>query len=140
MIILKVLLALFIFYEIHKLVKFNFFYKIKSISIDYYKQVTKKVNSVAYKQLIKISIFDFIYMLVTFIMLFTYNFYFALGIIILSLLQHVFFKYIKNKTLRKTAHLFDGIISIILLSLCLINIYFYNVNGIELIDTLIKLI
>jgi hypothetical protein len=134
--LLTLALSLFLGYEIQKLIQFNFFLRIKSLSSDYYSQLVTRVNSVAFKELLKISIFDALYLITIVICLFTYNLYFAFIIILLSVAQHLIFKITKSKFIRMTTHAVDSVLSIFALLLSIINIFYYQTNGIELIKKL----
>lgn len=120
--------TLFIGFEIQKLFQVNFFFKVKRLTADYYKQIITKVNSVLYKEIIKISFMDILYTIVLFFGLFTINRNFFFGILLLSLIQALVFK-IKNITFRKISYIIDNILSITLLTLSVINFLYYKVDS-----------
>lgn len=123
----NLLIILFIFFEIQKLIQFNFFFRLVCISIDYRKTILEKTKTVAYKELIKYSLINFVYLVVLIIGFFKSigdtNLYYFSGIILLSLLHEMFIKNIKNTTIRKIIYIIDILLSILLLSLSLVNIY-----------------
>jgi hypothetical protein len=127
----------FIGFEIQKLFQVNFFFKVKRLTADYYKQIITKVNTVLYKEIIKISLVDILYTIILFFGLFTINRYFFFGILLLSLIQAIVFK-IKNVTFRKISYIIDNILSIILLSLSVINFLYYKVDALQFIKQLIN--
>jgi len=130
-------LGLFLGYEIQKLIQFNFFFRIKCILSDYNKHIFNKINSVAFKELVKLTIIDFIYLISIIVNLFTVNLYFAASILLLSFIQGVLFKNIKNKPLRKILYVVDIILTILLLSLSIINILYFKTDGLNLIKQLL---
>ena len=132
-------LGAFIGYEIQKIIQFNYFLKLKCIVSDYYNQILKKQTTVAYKEIIKISLVDFAYSIVTFIGLFTINLYFFYALIFLSILTNMFFKYVKNKKIRKIYFILDIVLSILLLSLPIINMFFYHLTSAQFIAQLINI-
>ena len=86
-------------YEIQKLIQFNFFFKLKRISTDYRESILAKVsvaNLTFYKELLKITLIDFFYLIILIIGLFTINDYFICGILLLWITQSYIFKYIKK--------------------------------------------
>lgn len=123
----NLLIILFIFFEIQKLIQFNFFFRLVCISIDYRKTILEKTKTVAYKELIKYSLINFVYLVTLIIGFFKSigdtNLYYFSGIILLSLLHEMFIKHIKNTTIRKIIYIIDILLSILLLSLSLVNIY-----------------
>jgi len=133
-------LGLLLGYKIQKLFQFKFFYKLKRISVDHYFPLLKKINSVAYKELIKVSLIDFAYLIVLVISLFNFNLYFAFVLISLLAIETWIFRLTKNNFVRKYFYFTNIIISMIFLSLSIINAVSYKVDGIELIKNLLNLI
>ena len=112
-------------YEIQKLIQFNFFFKLKRISTDYRESILAKVsvaNLTFYKELLKITLIDFFYLIILIIGLFTINDYFICGILLLWITQSYIFKYIKNNFVRKTFFLLNILLSIYFLIVALITI------------------
>ncbi len=135
----NLLLTLAIGYELQKLIQLNFFFKIRTLVADYYPNIQTKLKSTAFKELLAISFADLGYALILLIGLFTINLYFCTAIFILSIIQNIIFKTIKNNTIRKITFTIDIILSIILLSLSVINSLFYNLDGIQLIKQLFNI-
>ena len=133
---LNILLALAIGYEIQKLIQLNFFFRIRSLVADYYPNIQTKLKSTAFKELLIISFADLGYALVLLIGVFTINLYFCASIFLLSTIQNIIFKTIKNKTIRKISFTTDIILSIILLSLSVANSMYYHLDGVQLIKLL----
>lgn len=125
---------IFIVFELQKLFQFNYAFKLKRLLSDYPKIMTR-VKSVAYKEILKNSLMEFLYLIVVFIGLFTINSYFMAGILFLSFLQSLIFKKIKNKTFKKIFFILDILLTIILFGISIINIFFYNLSSLELIKT-----
>ena len=132
----NLLLALAIGYELQKLIQLNFFFRIRSLIADYYPNIQTKLKSTVFKELLIISFVDLGYALVLLIGLFTINLYFCALIFLLSTIQNIIFKTIKNKTIKKITFIIDIILSIILLSLSVINSIYYHLDGIQLINKL----
>jgi uncharacterized membrane protein YphA (DoxX/SURF4 family) len=133
-------LGLLLGYKIQKLFQFKFFYKLKRISVDHYFPLLKKINSVAYKELIKVSLIDFAYLILLVISLFNFNLYFAFVLISLLAIETWIFRLTKNNFVRKYFYFTNIIFSMIFLSLAIINAVSYKVDGIELIKNLLNLI
>jgi len=132
----NILLTLAIGYELQKLIQFNFFFKLRSLTSDYANQIKTRINSVIFKELLKISFVDLGYLLIVIFGLYTINLYFFFCITILALIQNLVFKTIKNKTIRKVSFTIDILLSIILLLLSLINSMYYHLDSIQLIKQL----
>lgn len=132
----NLLLTLAVGYEVQKLFQLNFFFRIRSLVADYYPNIQTKLKSTVFKELLLISLADLAYALVLLIGLFTINLYFCALIFILSTIQNLIFKTIKNKTIRKIAFTADIILSIILLSLSIMNSILYHLDSIQLIKQL----
>jgi hypothetical protein len=132
----KLLLLLFLVYEIQKIFQFNYFFRLVCISTDYRERLLTKTASVAYQELMKIILVDLAYVITLVIGLFTINKYFMFGIIFLSIFQTFLYRITKNKIVRKIEYILNITLSIILLLLSLINIYFYHLDSITLINTI----
>lgn len=132
------LIALFIGFELQKLFQFRIFFKLKCISSDYNQIIQKKYNVVS-KALLKIAFVDLLYIIVTFIGIFTINNLFFISIILISYIQTLIFKLIKNKIIRKISFIIEIVTSITLLLLIITNIFFFNMEEIDLIKHLINL-
>jgi len=134
-------LGLFFGYELHKLVKFDFFYRIFCISSDYGKEIVKKQNSVALKEILKQSIVNLYYTIVIFYGLFTTNNYYLFFILILiGIITSFIFKKIKISWFRKTIKIIDGILSISILLILIINLLFYNMTDAQLLTKFMNII
>jgi len=133
---LNLLFALAIGYELQKLIQFNFFFRLRYITSDYsliIKNKMKASTSVLFKELFLVVFADLGYTLVLLIGLFTINLYFVFGIFLLSILQNIIFKFIKNKTFRKISFTFDILCSLVLLLLSVINSLFWHLDSYQLI-------
>lgn len=135
--IIKLLLTFFIAFEIQKLLQFNTFFKLRCVSTDYHNLIYKKDNKVS-KALEKISYIDILYIITLFVGLFSMNNFFFSAIIISSFLSSFIFK-IKNNTIRKIYFAFDSTISIIFLTLSVLNIYIFNTPALELVANFLKI-
>ena len=133
-----VILSFFLAYEIQKIIQFNFFFKLKRISLDYYLSLLSRSKSVAFKELVNISFIESIFIIVLFIGLFTYNKIFICAIIILFIFESYTFKYIKKNSIRKKLYFLNIILSILLLVLSIVNILFFNLDDIQLIIKLLN--
>ena len=129
----NLLLTLAIGYELQKLIQLNFFFRLRSLVADYYPNIQTKLKSTAFKELLVISFADLGYALILLIGLFTINLYFCASIFLLTTIQNIIFKIVKNKTIRKVTFTTVIILSIILLSLSVINSMYYHLDGIQLI-------
>jgi len=138
-IIFILLLGIFVGYEIQKLYQFNYFFKLTYLVSDYYTQILKKTKTVAYKEIIKVTLVEFVYSIVTFIGLFTVNFYFFSSLVLLSIFSNIFFKYIKNKKIRKIYKIIDILLSIMILSLVIINMINYHLTSVQFIEQLLNI-
>ena len=134
--IFNLLLILFLIYEIQKIFQFNYFFRMACISTDYRKNILTKEKSVAYSELMKIVLIDLVYFFTLLFGIFTINTFFMCGIIYLSIIQSILYRFIKNKNIRKIEYAVNIILSIILLLLSIINIYFYNLDNIIFINTI----
>ena len=135
--IFNLFLILLIGFEIQKLFQLNSFFRLKCSLTDYKKIITKEKSPV-HKEFIKIIIVDFFYLTIIVIGLFSINEYFFCCILFLSVIQTIIFKIIKNKIIRKISYTIDIILSILLLTLTIINFVFYHLNGIKFIEQLIN--
>ena len=119
----NLLLTLSLGFELQKLFQFNFFFRLRYLSSDY-PTIFNRVNSSVVRELIKVSLIDFVYLIFVLFGLFeNYENVFCV-IICFSALQHFIFKYIKNKNIRKISFLVDIIITILLLS----TLIYYQLN------------
>ena len=88
---LNLFLLLAIGYELQKLIQFNFFFKMKSLSVNYLSNIKNKIkseiDSILLKNLLIVSYADIVYSLVLLTGLFTINLYFILCIFLLSLIK-----------------------------------------------------
>jgi len=133
----NLILSLLFGYEIQKLFQFNFFFRLFSLSSDYKQRLLKRINSVAYQQLMKVSLVDLVYLITIVIGFFTKNLIFFSSIIIIMNIQLLTFKFTKNKRIRKIVYLIDIISSLILLGLIITNIFFYNLESIDFINKIL---
>jgi len=128
------LIAFLIGFELQQLFQFNFFFRMYCLIIDYPTKIFKRVNSVAYKETIKLTFADLAYTIILAAGLFsTTTVYFFCGILFLSFIRSAIFKIVKNKTIRKILYIIDILLSLSLLTLSIINLIFYQLNGIEFI-------
>ena len=135
-IIFIISLGLCVGFEIQKIFQFNYFFRIFSIISDYKKNALKNKKSIIYNDIIKITLVEFAYSIVTFIGLFTVNFWFFYTLILLSILTNIFFKYIKNKKIRKIYYFCDITLSTLLLILPIINMLFFHLTSSQFITQL----
>jgi len=131
-------ITIFLGFELQKLFNFNFFFRIRMISVDYSTKIMKKTKSIAYKEITKIALIDIVYLILVLIGLFTINRYFFSAILILSVLNTIMFK-IKNKTFKKIYYILDILISIILLSLVIINFTYYQLDSVQFLKHIYSL-
>jgi len=137
--ILILFIGILLSYEIQKLLQIKYFLKIRTLTSDYYSTLIYKKKNAAYKEVIKITLVEFFYSIVTFIGLFTNNSYFFIVLVLLSLVETFFFKYIKNKIARKIFCILDTLLSIILLSLSVYNLLYYNLPSLQFINLLFNI-
>lgn len=135
--IFYLLIQLFVLYEIWKLTKFHYNFRLICIFYDYTESIMKKINSVAYKEYMKINFLELIYSITSIYGLFkkNYTLFFAF-LFIITLIKSFIFKMIKNKNVRKTTFIIDIILTVITLILVLINIRYFNINEIQLIKNI----
>jgi len=126
--------TIFLSFEIQKLFQINFFFKLKLLSTEYSERISKRTNSIT-TQYTKIAIVEFAYLIILLIGLFTFNEYFFCLIILLSALQTIMFK-TKNKTFKKIWFVIDIVLSIVLLTLTIINFSYFQLDGIQFIKHL----
>lgn len=129
---------IFLGFEIQKLLQFDFFFRIRSISGLYSKKILKRTNSIAFKEISKLALIDIFYIIVLLIGLFTINRYFFCGVLLISVLQSFVFK-LKNKTFKKIFLIIDIILTISLLILAIINFSYYQLDGIQFIKQFFKI-
>lgn len=137
--IFNLFLAIFIGYEIQRILQFNLFFRLRAIAHDYKNAILKKTNSIAYSEIVKIGFIEIGYSIICAVGLFTINSQFFCLIFILSLLQNFIFKHIKNKTIRKISFGVDILLSILILTLSFINSIFFKLNDIQLITHLFNI-
>jgi hypothetical protein len=106
------------------------------MTTDYKQNLLTRVNSVAYREFMKLILVELTYTIIVFIGIFTINKYFMIGLIFLSIIQTILYKITKNKVIRKTEYIINSILSFILL-LSIINIYFYHLDSITFINTIL---
>ena len=88
--IYNLLVILLLVFELQKIIQFKRFFKLRSISSDYYLTIHAK-NNVVSKALERLSIVDIIYLIAVFIGLFTVNRIFFTAIILISIFQQIIF-------------------------------------------------
>jgi len=125
-------------YEIHKMLKFKMFFKLRTLSVDYKEKLLKRTNSIAQKLLSNFALLEFLYLIIIVTGFFTNNRLFFLAIMVLMIIQLIIFKYIKNKIMRKIFYIFDIMLSFLLLSICLLNNFIFEMNGTELVKQFFK--
>lgn len=135
MFIYTLFLVIILAYEVQRIIQFNFFYRLKCLTTDYTTTLTK-INSSIFKELLKISIIELLYVIILFIGIYTKNSYFCLFLLFISAFETFIFK--KNKQIRKTISIIDSIISIIILCLCITNLMFYQLESFQFIKLIIN--
>lgn len=133
MILFNLTLSLILAYEIHRLIKFNFFFKLKSIMADYPKireKLNEKLKLRIYNEVIKITLVELVYALICIIGLFTINRLYFIIIIGSSFISTTLFRSSSNKIIRKIIHTIDIVISILCVSLVFIS-YYSQLKGIN---------
>jgi len=130
-------IILLLVFELQKIIQFKRFFKLRSISSDYYLTIHTK-NNVVSKALERLSIVDIIYLIVVFFGLFTVNRIFFTAIILISIIQHIIFSVTKKQTYRKVTFMIELLLSVILLLLIIINNYMYHLDGFGLIKEFFK--
>ena len=133
---LNLLITLFIGFEIQKLFQFDLFFRLKMIALDYKKFIIKKTNSIIYTEIVKLGFAESACLMIIFFGLFSINAYFFCAIYLLSVIENLIFKIIKNKLFRKIIYYFNTLLNIILLSLSIINSIFYHLSEIQLLKIL----
>lgn len=136
MILLLTCLCIFLGFELQKIIQFNLFYKLKCLSIDYEKQITTRVNSVAFKEIIKIVFIDSFLLILMLYGLTTINGYLFFVLFIMSFIVTAIFKKTKITSIRKSILIIDGVLTITLLSLVIINLLFYKISDIQLLGNI----
>lgn len=128
----------FVAFEVQKLLQLNFFFRLRSISARYSKNILKRTKSIAYKEITRIALLDMTYMIVLLIGCFTINRYFFLGVLLLSAIQTFVFK-LKNKTFKKIFFIMEIVISILLLTLAIINYSYYQLDSVQFLKHIYSL-
>lgn len=131
MFIYTLCLVFLLAYEAQRVAYFNFFFKLKCITIDYTNYLKTKTKSVAFKELLKISLIELLYVIILFVGIYTKNNHLCLFLLFIQAFETYIFK--KIKKLRKTIFIIDSIISITILSLCIINLMFYQLDSFQFI-------
>ena len=131
-------IGIFLSFEIHKLFRANLFYRITTISVYYGKNIQKKLNSNMLSLFSKIALADIIYSIITLIGIFTINFELFFILILMSFIKTFSFKYLKNINIRKLILIIDSVLSILILTIILINLLFYKIPDIVLLTNLYK--
>lgn len=135
--IFNLLLTIVFGYEIQKLLQFNFFFRLNSLIYEYKNNIKKRINSVIYPEITKVSLMELMYILTLLIGVFSKNLYFFVAILMLSNINIVILKNIKNKSIKKTFFFIDIILSIILLGLALANNLFFNLESIDFLNKIL---
>jgi len=138
MVLYNLIISMLIGYEIHKMLKFKMFFKLRTLSVDYKEKLLKRTNSIAQKLLSNFALLEFLYLIIIVTGFFTNNRLFFLAIMVLMIIQLIIFKYIKNKIMRKIFYIFDIMLSFLLLSICLLNNFIFEMNGTELVKQFFK--
>ena len=132
MFIYKLCLVFLLAYEIQRINQFSFFFRLKCLTTDYTTYLKTKTKSVAFKELLKISAIELLYVIILFIGIYTKNNHLCLLLLFIQVFETFIFK--KIKKLRKTIFIIDMIISITILSLCIINLMFYQLDSFQFIQ------
>jgi hypothetical protein len=128
-----------ILYQIWKLTKFNFLFKLQCLYADYYKNIIKRPNSVAFKEILKFNIIELVYIFITVMGQFTINYIFFLGVISASFMQTILFKVIKNKRIKKIIFFLVILLSLMFLVLSLLNNYIFKSDSLLLIKKFLNI-
>ena len=132
--IFNLLLFVFIGFQIQKLIQFNFFFRLKYLIYNYKPIIVRRTTeNILTKQLANIAILDIIYLIVAIIGLVGNNRYLFFGLLFISFISTILFNKIKNKTFLKFIFISDILLSITLLILIVINIFFYQLNSLDFI-------
>lgn len=138
MVIFNFIISLLIAYEVHKLIRFKMFFKINSLAYEYKSRLKDRMDSVAGKLLIKISGVEFLYLVTLIIGLFTTYWIFFISILILAIIYGTVFRKFKNKNIKKILYMLDILLTLAIFICYIINVYFYELNSIEIINLFIK--
>lgn len=131
------IIGIFLGFEIQKLFQFNFFFRLKCITSDYYNNIILRKLSLIQKEVVKVGLVDFVYYIVIFTGFFTINKYFFFAISIQSFIISIIFRTFKNKKIRKFFCISDSIMSIVILCLILINLLYFKIDSVQFIKMLI---
>lgn len=131
------IIGIFLGFEIQKLFQFNFFFRLKCITSDYYNNIILRKLSLIQKEVVKVGLVDFVYYIVIFTGFFTINNYFFFAIFIQSFIISIIFRTFKNKKIRKFLCISDSIMSIVILCLILINLLYFKIDSVQFIKMLI---
>lgn len=128
-------------YEIHKLFEFRIFSRIDYIIINYSKQLkNRETTNKIYISALKLSLMNLIYIVVlVFGIIITYQYWFFIFILMLSLISNFIFQKI-NRKVSFMLYLINSFLSIIILTLILINYFFFKMETFEFFNYLISLI
>lgn len=135
--IFNLLLTIVFGYEIQKLLQFDFFFRLNALIYSYKNNIKNRINSVIYPEISKVSLMELMYILTLLIGVFSKNLYFFVAILMLSNINIVILKNIKNKSIKKTFFFIDIILSIILLGLALANNLFFNLESIDFLNKIL---
>ena len=126
----------FLAFEFHKLIKFSLFYRMSVISSFYGKNIMKRLNPEIIRLFSKIALVDIIYSILLIIGMFTINVNLFSSLILISFLKGVSFKHYKNVYFRKFLLIFDSILTILILTIIIVNLLFYNISDFILLTNI----
>jgi len=126
----------FLAFEFHKLIKFSLFYRMSVISSFYGKNIMKRLNPEIIRLFAKIALVDIIYSILLIIGMFTINVNLFSSLIIISFLKVSSFKHYKNVYFRKSLLIFDSFLTILILTIIIVNLLFYNISDFLLLTNI----
>jgi hypothetical protein len=111
-------------YEIHKFLDFNTFSRLTYTIVKYSDQLkNRSVNNEIFKSILKMSITNLIYFIIVVFGMFSSQSWFFITLMIMSIISGFLLKRI-NKKYVKILFIIDVIVSIVILSVILINHFF----------------
>lgn len=135
---LYLLVGMCLAYEIHKMFDFKNFSRFTYIIYHYAEEVKRRKGKV-YNTIVKMSFANLGYVAVLIIGLFGSQGLFFGSILVLSILTGNILKK-TNRKVSSIIYLIDSILSMIILTLILVNFYFFKMESIEFIKHLISLV
>ena len=134
---------LFVFFymvfELDKIARHNFFFRIQNILLKYNKQIIKRSSITFINDIIVLSYIDLLYYIICLIGLFTNNVYLFFLSINIPIFVRFLIYYSRKKLLNKIVYIIGGFLNFCVLCLILINNLLYNLEFLELIEKIINL-